>query len=172
MIWMLSGNKRPIHSELGEVIHKGPVTGPIDATIGIPLVVLERVEKEAKQMEKLKTKVCKHWTPEMLTAHALMSGIYELHSCGGAAHIVTDDGNLRDSDLDFCLSPCDKEPERPEAPLVRLFCEIMKKLTMIQRTIVVEFAGHFCGEKPIECLESDKCEECMFVFAADGKDGN
>ena len=55
MIWMLSGNKRPIHSELGEVIHKGPVTEPIDATIGIPLVVLERVEMELKQMEKEKT---------------------------------------------------------------------------------------------------------------------
>lgn len=166
MIWKIDGDKKPVKAETGELIYCGPVTADMTATIKVPLAeVLEAERRKPKQ----KTKVCKHWTTEMLTAHALMSGIYELKSCGGAAHIVTDDGNLRDSDLDFCLSLCNREPNRPEAPLVRLFCEIMKKLTMIQRTIVVEFAGHFCGEEPIECLEGDKCEECMFVFAAEGK---
>lgn len=160
MIWKIDGDKKPVKAETGELIYCGPVTEDMTATIKVPLAeVLETESRKPKQ----KTKVCKHWTAEMLTAHALMCGIYELAPSGGAAHIVTDDGNLRDSDLDFCMELCGREPDRPEAPLVRLFCEIMKKLTMIQRTIVVEFAGDFYRDKPIECLESDKCEDCHFV---------
>ena len=44
--------------------------------------------------------------PEVLE---LMHAVYDRHYAGCCAHIVCDDGNVRDSDAQFCLEQAEKE---------------------------------------------------------------
>lgn len=42
-------------------------------------------------------------TENMLQAASLIEELYEYHSAGGPLHVITDDFNVEDSNLAFCL---------------------------------------------------------------------
>ena len=54
------------------------------------------------------------------------------NSCGGCLHIATDDGNLKDSHLEFCVSYAAKRKDRIAA-FVGL---VLLKMTITQRKAV------------------------------------
>lgn len=100
---------------------------------------------------------CKYYKPHMNTIRELISCLYELEGCctGGLAHIVTDDNNIDDDDIQWVLDECDKEEnkDRTERGLVKLICEELLKLTIQER---IYLFSHYHGT--IMCLR--KCCEC------------
>lgn len=52
--------------------------------------------------------------PEVLE---LARAYYEHHPVGGALHIALDDGNLRDSDLEFCRRRAERDADLPGVTL-------------------------------------------------------
>lgn len=42
----------------------------------------------------------------------LWEQLYDLNPSGGPAHCVTDDGNLEDTAIDFCIQWCDEAVEK------------------------------------------------------------
>lgn len=76
--------------------------------------------------------------PRLKYIRGLISGLYTIEGCaaGGLLHIVTDDGNLRDSDIKFCLEQCEEHPEKPEAKLGKLICTELLKLTEEERELI------------------------------------
>ena len=52
-------------------------------------------------------------------------------------HIVTDDENIRDSDINFCLRQCRDNPDYVDAPISKTLGEEMLKLTMPQRRLLL-----------------------------------
>ena len=49
---------------------------------------------------------------------------------------MTDDGNLEDHDIEWCLNECNSHPEREESAIGKLICEELLKLPMEQRKLV------------------------------------
>lgn len=87
-------------------------------------------------------KLCKYYTKHLDTIRAYISCLYSLddgNCCtGGLLHIVTDDGNLEDHHIQWCLEECDKHPEREESELGKLICRELLKLPIEQRRLVYE----------------------------------
>lgn len=83
---------------------------------------------------------CKYFTPRLNMIRELIACLYSLEgcACGGLCHIVTDDNNFRDSDLQWVIEECDKEEnkDRIEAPLCKLICSEMLKLSMQERALL------------------------------------
>lgn len=103
---------------------------------------------------------CKYYIKRIQTIKDLISCLYRLddgNCCtGGLLHIVTDDGNLEDSHIQWCLERCEVETEREEAGLGKLICNELLKLTMEQRRLVYE------PDWRVEdyCSGTDYCDEC------------
>lgn len=83
---------------------------------------------------------CKYYNKHLETIKAYISCLYELddgNCCsGGLLHIVTDDGNLEDVHINWCLEECNKHPEREESEIGKLICKELLKLPMEQRRLV------------------------------------
>ena len=45
--------------------------------------------------------------PKVKAMGEWMRAFSDLYPCGGVAHVVTDDGNLEDEDIRFCLKEAD-----------------------------------------------------------------
>lgn len=75
--------------------------------------------------------------------------LYEEHASGGAAHIVADDANVRDSDLDFCeqwakeqhCEVCDG-PCTPSLDLIRA----LRPMTALQRLRACGFGDSYAQD--------------------------
>lgn len=77
---------------------------------------------------------------------ALIAQVYEHHSAGGNAHIVIDDWNLDDGDIDFCLqrvaeNPYDDPQEQLDAE--RECLQLMRQCTMDERASALAMADGF-----------------------------
>ena len=98
---------------------------------------------------------CDYYVPKLNMIRNLISCLYDLEGCctGGLCHIVTDDNNITDSDLKFVIAECDKDPERLEAPLCKLICEEMLKLSIQQRALL--FSSYYT-----DILCDHNCEVC------------
>lgn len=85
-------------------------------------------------------KECKYYNKHLETIKAYISCLYKLddgNCCtGGLLHIVTDDGNLEDDHINWCLEECNKHPEREESEIGKLICRELLKLPMEQRRLV------------------------------------
>lgn len=74
-----------------------------------------------------------------LKAAKLINKIYEQDDCGagGCAHIVTDDWNLSDSDIDYCLNDAQKKQSdsiSEESTMLCIEClKYLKQLTLEER---------------------------------------
>jgi len=70
-------------------------------------------------------------TPRTAAVTKLIAGVYEIHAAGGTAHIVVDDWNLGDENIDWCL-------ELPDIDDVCRRClEAMRQLTETERAIAL-----------------------------------
>ena len=100
---------------------------------------------------------CRHYNQHLDTVRAYIDCLYKLEECecGGLLHIVTDDQNVRDSYIKFCLQQCNEHPEREESELGKLICEELLKLTIPQRMIVCTWYGR----RAVDCIMS-RCDKC------------
>lgn len=105
-------------------------------------------------------KQCKYYTKRIETIRAYISCLYGLddgNCCtGGLLHIVTDDGNLEDHHIKWCLDECSKHPECEESEIGKLICNELLKLPMEQRRLVYE------PDWAVDafCKGHDSCDEC------------
>ena len=70
--------------------------------------------------------------PTTLDLIPLLSDLYMLeeHGCGGHLHIVLDDGNLRDADVEFCIAAAAKDgclPCQQVGALLRVMTETQRR---------------------------------------------
>lgn len=87
------------------------------------------------------------WHPKFQVVSKLIDVLYMLNECasGGLCHIVTDDGNIYDNDLDWVIKWCDaKENEnKVDKELSKTICIILKQMTFQQRAILFDMKS--CG---------------------------
>lgn len=69
----------------------------------------------------------------------LITALYSIPDCGcgGCAHVVTDDMNVSDSDIDFIVEYAKKNSYAPEAPLVICLGEYLHRLNVDERRSVL-----------------------------------
>lgn len=84
--------------------------------------------------------MCEYWHPKFYLVKELISLLYDLDGCGagGCCHIVTDDNNIYDSDLDFVIEYCDREENKNciDKELSKTICTILKEMTFKQRSVL------------------------------------
>ena len=64
---------------------------------------------------------------------ALIKRIYDNHGAGGNLHIVLDDYNVKDEDIQFCLALPDITPDEKECANLLLSLPENERLELIQR---------------------------------------
>ena len=86
---------------------------------------------------------------KFIVVSQLIEVLYDLDGCecGGLCHIVTDDGNIYDNDLDFVIKWSNKEETKDivEKELCILICTLLKQMTFKQRAILFYLMS--CGGK-------------------------
>ena len=102
---------------------------------------------------------CKHYTKHLDTIRAYISCLYAMHNgefcTGGLLHIVTDDGNLEDHHIQWCLDKCEKHPEREDSEIGKLICKELLKLPMEQRKLI-----YFPDWLREPYCNPNNCEDC------------
>lgn len=87
-------------------------------------------------------KRCKYYIKRLDTVRAYIRCLYTMHNgeycTGGLLHIVTDDGNIEDHHIKWCLDECSKHPEREDSEIGKLICKELLKLSMEQRRLIFE----------------------------------
>jgi len=76
--------------------------------------------------------------------HALQLALYERFVTGGAFHIVLDDGNIRDSDIEFCIDWLDyteynKDMTSFESDIFRIFGKALLDIREDYRDGVLQY---------------------------------
>ena len=105
-------------------------------------------------------KYCKYYIKRIDTIKAYISCLYDMHDgefcTGGNLHIVTDDGNLEDHHIKWCLDRCENSPDREDSEIGKLICTELLKLSMEQRRLVYE------PEWVVDafCKLGTSCDEC------------
>lgn len=101
--------------------------------------------------------ICKYYNSHLETIRELISCLYNLEGCvcGGIAHVVIDENNIDDDDIDWLLNLCNEEEykDREEVGLVRLIAEELKKLSIQERTLL--FASFY-----VYRVCDGNCESC------------
>lgn len=59
--------------------------------------------------------------------------LYEVHGAGGHLHIVVDDWNLEDGDLDWCINKMESDPYGPVDPVERDCAHLLRAMTVEER---------------------------------------
>jgi hypothetical protein len=74
-------------------------------------------------------------------AAALVTKIYEYNRVGSNLHIVTDDWNLEDNNIDFCLNAARTAPYHEITPEQRAVeeecCNLLRSMTLQERASVL-----------------------------------
>lgn len=82
-------------------------------------------------------KKCKYYDPQMILIANMISTLYDDFECltGALCHIVTDDDNITDSDLQAIIDECNKRENNSDisTDVSKYICESMLKLNLIQR---------------------------------------
>lgn len=91
-------------------------------------------------MNNIKKEYEKYYHPKFQIVAKLIEMLYSLEECrtGGCCHIVTDDNNIRNSDLEFVIKYCDEESnkDRIDSEISKAICQIMLQMTNEQRIIL------------------------------------
>lgn len=87
----------------------------------------------------------KYYHPKFQIVANLIEILYSLNDCccGGCCHIVTDDNNIRDSDLKFVINYCNENKDKIDCELSRTICEIMLQMSIEQRVVLFYSIGHW-----------------------------
>ena len=80
------------------------------------------------------------YNPKMPIIVQSIQTLYSLPGCGagGCCHIVTDDGNIQDKDLQFVIDYCNR-PENADCvdkELSELICKLLLQLSFEQRCVL------------------------------------
>lgn len=99
---------------------------------------------------------CKYFNEHMLTILEYCKCLYRLKDCaaGGPLHILLDDCNYSDDDIDFCMVECLKNQEHEGSDLGLLICRELSKLSLYER-------GAFIKMWSDEGCECDKLGWCL-----------
>ena len=86
----------------------------------------------------MKEEYKKYYHPKFKIVADMIHILYSLDgcTCGGNCHIVTDDNNIRNSDLEFVIKYCDENKDSIDCELSRTICEILLQMTIEQRIIL------------------------------------
>ena len=70
----------------------------------------------------------------------MIAVLYDYCCSGGCCHIVTDDDNIYDSDLDFVIEYAqrDENKNRIDAELSIAICKILKDMSFLQRAVLFD----------------------------------
>jgi hypothetical protein len=80
-------------------------------------------------------------SPAIPTAIQAICDLYNYYPTGGLAHVVTDDGNIEDSYVDFCLAECAKPQDDPrEVALSLAALKALRVLSKDERIIAIDCA--------------------------------
>ena len=105
-------------------------------------------------------KKCKYYNKHLITINELISCLYNLEECecGGILHIVTDNDNLDDGSIKYCIEECYKEEnkDREEIELAKLICNELLKLSIQERSLL----RTRLTTKEFECCFDCRCEDC------------
>lgn len=92
-------------------------------------------------------KDCKFYNKHLETIKEYISCLYELEgcNCGGICHIITDDNNIRDCDMEWVLNECEKDEnkDREEIELAKLICKELLKLTVQERVLLFTYMDYY-----------------------------
>lgn len=93
-----------------------------------------------------------HYKKEVIKAVKLIVKLYEHPECeaGGYAHIVTDDWNLEDEDIDFCIKQAEKGEHDIDEKGRKLCLEVLnqlKSLNEYERYLSLDLAHSFIENK-------------------------
>lgn len=85
----------------------------------------------------------------------MISVLYDYCGAGGCCHIVTDDDNIYDSDLDFVIEYAqrDENKDRVDAELSVAICKILKNMTFLQRAVLFDsmnFDIDYCNKEEFD----------------------
>ena len=102
---------------------------------------------------------CIYWSEEVKEICKLVKTLYDDmgESCGGMLHIVLDDGNIEDWNLQWCIEYCNREENanRHDKNICLEIAHKMLNLSKEQRQLVYyQWDGEFC---------SDNCDECVIT---------
>ena len=100
--------------------------------------------------------ICKYNTENVDYVLKLVALLYEdlKERCGGMLHIVLDDGNIDNDDIQWCIEYCNKEEnnDRPDKYLCLEIAHKMLKMNEYERRLI-----YYRGM--IQCNRN--CEECV-----------
>lgn len=102
---------------------------------------------------------CEYWHPKFYLVKELIHLLYQLDECstGGCCHIVTDDNNIYDRDLDWVIEYCNREEtkDRIDRELSKTICIILKEMTFQQRAVLFWFLDVNFGLDDVEKSDID-----------------
>ena len=106
---------------------------------------------------------CIYWIKEVEEVCKLVKTLYDDmgEGCGGMLHIVLDDGNIDDDDLQWCIEYCNREEnaDRHDKSICLEIAHRMLNLSKEQRMLIYyQWDGEFC---------SDNCDECVITSEED-----
>ena len=109
--------------------------------------------------EVKETKVCKYYTEKMSQLVDKCRKLYQYPgwSSGGELHIILDDDNLEDEDLNHCYTNCRKRILEPVCALGADICLDLLEITMTERVIFNWLWNGWDGV----CTNED-CDSCEF----------
>lgn len=119
--------------------------------------------KEAKDVTiSIRPRRCKYYSPHMKTVRAYVQCLYDIEGCecGGLLHILLDENNITDSDILYCLKSCIENPEREESRIGQIICEEYLKLSVEQRSLLVDILE---GDDDIFCYDYSECHRCLHM---------
>lgn len=111
---------------------------------------------------------CIYWSEEVKEICSLVKYLYDdLHEgAGGLLHIVLDDGNIDDDDLQWCLERCNREEnrDRHDRDVCIEIAQRMLNLSREQRTLIYyQWDGEFCSDNCDECVITEKDNDAWYL---------
>lgn len=108
------------------------------------------------------------YNPKCVVILKLIDLLYDLPDCGagGCCHVVTDDGNIYDRDLQFVINFCkdDRNKNAIDKEVSTLICTMMLELSFIERVILCEMRniyGYITEELWNHYVEHELTEETL-----------
>lgn len=82
-----------------------------------------------------------YWHDKFPIVRDMISVLYDYCGAGGCCHIVTDDDNIYDEDLDCVIKYAqeDENKDRIDAELSIAICKILKTMTFLQRAVLFDY---------------------------------
>jgi hypothetical protein len=107
---------------------------------------------------------CKYWTKEVGEICKLVKTLYEdmQEGAGGMLHIVLDDCNIEDDDIQWCIEYCNREEnaDRHDKEICLEIAQRMLGLNMEQRKLVYyQWDTIFCSENCGCCVITSDDDE-------------